>query len=341
MSLDNKVLEAMHRIEELYNETDGHCYVSFSGGKDSTVLLALIKMCSEIYTLPPDGIRAVYSDTGIELGVTVDFVLWCKKNWYPNIEIIRPEKSFDWTIKNIGKPAKSKLKSDYLSRWQRGNHTKSVFENLVYGITSKGEEARRIKLADKDVHMLSDRFAIRISPRCCEILKKNPFKKYAHDNGMKGQIVGLRKGEGGAREMKTVQRSKETERICTSISKTGFIRKSPIIDWTDGDLKEFIKKYNVPLSDAYTKYGFERTGCMGCPYSRHIEKDLKYLHDHELNRYKASMHWLKDVYIAQNVILPFDEAYERERENVAGGLRTDATGNVTKVPTEFTFDQRL
>ena len=26
------------------------------------------------------------------------------------------------------------------------------------------------------------------------------------------------------------------------------------------------------------------------------------------------MHWLKDVYIAQNVLLPFDEAYERERE---------------------------
>jgi hypothetical protein len=26
------------------------------------------------------------------------------------------------------------------------------------------------------------------------------------------------------------------------------------------------------------------------------------------------MHWLKDVYIAQNVKLPFDEAYERERE---------------------------
>lgn len=26
------------------------------------------------------------------------------------------------------------------------------------------------------------------------------------------------------------------------------------------------------------------------------------------------MHWLKDVYIAQNVILPFDEAYERERK---------------------------
>ena len=26
------------------------------------------------------------------------------------------------------------------------------------------------------------------------------------------------------------------------------------------------------------------------------------------------MHWLKDVYIAQNVKLPFDEQYEKDRE---------------------------
>lgn len=45
--LDKRVTDACHRIEELYYETDGKCYVSFSGGKDSTVLLALIKMCED------------------------------------------------------------------------------------------------------------------------------------------------------------------------------------------------------------------------------------------------------------------------------------------------------
>ena len=48
----------MERIEALYHDTSGKCYVSFSGGKDSTVILALIKMCEEIYTLPPDAIPA-------------------------------------------------------------------------------------------------------------------------------------------------------------------------------------------------------------------------------------------------------------------------------------------
>lgn len=102
-------------------------------------------------------------------------------------------------------------------------------------------------------------------------------------------------------------------KICTSIDKKGFIKKSPLIDWTDEILEEFIEKYHVPLSDAYTKYNFRRTGCMACPYSLKIAESLQYLHDHEPNRYKAAMHWMKEVYIAQDVKLPFDEEYESER----------------------------
>lgn len=104
-------------------------------------------------------------------------------------------------------------------------------------------------------------------------------------------------------------------KICTAFTADG-IKKSPIIDWTDDDVDQFIERNNVPLSDAYTKYGFTRTGCMSCPYAMHLQSDLKYLHDHEPNRYIASMHWLKDVYIAQDVRLPFDEDYERERERM-------------------------
>ena len=88
----------------------------------------------------------------------------------------------------------------------------------------------------------------------------------------------------------------------------------PIIDWTDEDVENFIQKYNVPLSKAYTEYGLKRTGCMGCPFARDIQSNLKTLWDHEPNRYKASMFFFKDVYIAQNIELPFDEEYEKERK---------------------------
>lgn len=313
--LDKKVRNACHRIEELYYETEGKCYVSFSGGKDSTTLLALIKLCEEVYTIPPNSIPAVFSNTGIELGVTVSFVSWVKENWYTNVQIIRPEKSFDWILKNTGKPALSKLKSEELHRWQNQNRTQNLYRSLVIGKTLKGKNASKTKIADKYMHMLSDEFSISISQKCCDYLKKKPFRKYTKYGDYKGQIIGIRMNEGGVRESVVQKRLLNGGKLCTYYQH-GMIMKAPVIDWTDEDMEKFIEKYGVPLSDAYTKYGFRRTGCMCCPYSQNLINDLKYLYYHEHNRYIASMHWLKDVYIAQNVKLPFDESYERERERM-------------------------
>lgn len=322
-NLDKRITDAMHRIEELYNETDGKCYVSFSGGKDSTVLLALIKMCEDILTIPKDSIPAVFSNTGIELGVTVDFVKWVKENWYPNVVIIRPEKSFDWVLKNKGKPMVSKVKSEFLYRWHNQKRTQNVYLNFIDGKTNSGKDAQITKLADKDMHMLADDFPISPSQACCTYMKKKPLVKFAKDHGLKGYMTGIRFEEGGVRKANMAKNAKTGIKPCTAISH-GYIRKAPLYDWSDEDVESFIEKYNVPLSDAYTKYGFYRTGCMGCPYARGITMNLEYLYYHEPNRYKASMHWLKDVYIAQNVVLPFDKAYERERE--CGEMCTNLCG---------------
>lgn len=311
-TLDDKVTMACHRIEELYNETGGKCYVSFSGGKDSTVLLALIKLCSDICTLPPEGIEAIFCNTGIEMGVTVDFVKWCKDNWYPNIKIIRPEKTFDAVLKERGKPLVSKIKSEFINRYHR-NPTEATMNNLIYGKTRNGKRASRIVLPDKFMHMVHPDFDIKASKMCCDFLKKKPFEKYVKENNMKGGILGLRIEEGGARELNAMSRIKNGGKICTLVKK-GIIQKYPIIDWSKKDVDDFIEKYNVPLSEAYTKYGFTRTGCMACPFALDVDKNLEYLFKYEPARYKAAMHWLKDVYIAQNVSLPFDEQYECDRE---------------------------
>lgn len=312
--LDDKVRNACHRIEELYYETNGKCYVSFSGGKDSTVLLALIKLCEEVYTIPPNAIPAVFSNTGIELGITYDFVKWVRENYYSNVQIISPVKPFPWVLENKGKPMKSKMKSKALRQYHYGNRTDRLLL-LLLGQTGTGRFLSMHKMADRDMHMLHEDFPIKASNECCDWMKKKPFEKYAKDNGMLGAMQGIRESEGGARASSINTRLRTGGKLCTWL-KNGIIQKAPIIDWTDDDVEEFIKQYNVPLSDAYTKYGFKRTGCMACPYAREVDKDLEYLFYHEPNRYKASMHWLKDVYIAQDVRLPFDEAYERERERV-------------------------
>ena len=309
---EQKVTEACHRIESLYYETHGKCYVSFSGGKDSTVLLALIKLCEEVYTIPPNAIPAVFSNTGIELGITTDFVKWVRDNWYSNVVLVRPEKSFQWVISNEGKPMISKLRSKLLHQLKTTCPPSSV-SLLLRGQTLNGRRAEKSRLADKYMHVASNDFPIMPSDKCCEYMKKRTMHKYEQDNGMLGTATGLRMSEGGTRELSAKTRLLNGGKLCT-YTKNGVLYKLPIIDWSDEDVDEFIEEYNVPLSKAYTEYGFDRTGCMACPFSKNIAHDLSYLYDHEPNSYKASMYWLKDVYIAQNVVLPFDEAYERERE---------------------------
>ena len=312
MSLDDRIRDACHRIEELYYETNGKCYVSFSGGKDSTVLLALIKMCEEIYTIPENAIPAVFSNTGIELGITYDFVKRVKKEYYPNVVVIHPVKPFSWVIEHEGKPLKSKMKSKDLRQYHYGKRSELLLL-LLLGQCGTGKLSSKHRLGDKDLHMVHDAFPIKPSNKCCDWMKKKPFEKYAKESGMLGNMQGIRLSEGGARESAANVRLRSGGKLCTWV-KNGIIQKAPIIDWSDEDVEEFIAKYNVPLSDAYTKFNFTRTGCMACPFARDVDNDLKYLYFHEPNRYKASMFWLKDVYIAQNVVLPFDEDYERERE---------------------------
>lgn len=311
--LDIKVTRAQERIESLFNETAGKCYLSFSGGKDSMVILALIKQCEYLLTIPPGAIPAVFVNTGIELGATTEFVRWVKENWYSNVQIISHEKrdSFDWILKNKGKPIKSKLKSENLGKHQRNQNNPFYLKQLL------GDNTGRYKntmLSDKDLHLLHPEFDIKVDNKCCLLLKKKPFDKYTKENEIRGSMTGERAAEGGARLANMKARIKTGGTACTR-TRGNQIVKLPVIDWTDEDIDEFIKAYNVPLSKAYTTYGADRTGCIGCPFAgKRLTSSLKALHDYEPLRYKAAMHWLKDVYIAQNVRLPFDSTYERERK---------------------------
>ena len=166
---------AQERIEELYKETEGKCYLSYSGGKDSTVILALIKQCVELGTLPEEGIPAVFCNTGIELGATIEFVKWCKDSWYSNIEIIRPKTSFAKVLTDYGKPMKSKMKSELLSRYQHTHNTDTCSFKYLLGVNDSGKTYAKTKIADKDMHLLHPDFDIKVSNECCHQLKKASF----------------------------------------------------------------------------------------------------------------------------------------------------------------------
>lgn len=82
LPLDLKIAKTQNRIREWYNYYGGEVYVSFSGGKDSTVLLDIVR---ELY---PD-IEAVYVDTGLEYPELRDFV-----KTIDNVTWLKPKKEF-------------------------------------------------------------------------------------------------------------------------------------------------------------------------------------------------------------------------------------------------------
>lgn len=49
---------------------------------------------------------------------------------------------------------------------------------------------------------------------------------------------------------------------------------NPIIDWSDEEVWEFIRRYEVPYCELYDQ-GYKRLGCVGCPMSTHQAEDLE------------------------------------------------------------------
>ena len=101
MPLVQKVILTKVRIREwveIFGED--HVYVSFSGGKDSTVLLHLVR------SMYPN-IKAVFCDTGLELPEIRNFV-----KTFDNVEWLRPKKSFIQVIEDDGYPLISKEVSE-------------------------------------------------------------------------------------------------------------------------------------------------------------------------------------------------------------------------------------
>ena len=134
--LQRKIQVTTTRIIEWYEYFGGNVYVAFSGGKDSTVLLDIVR---RIY---PD-VPAVFCDTGLEFPEIREFV-----KQHDNVVILRPEMNFRKVIETYGYPVVSKRVADTVEygskpgsyRWKelhgeiiRSNGTPSEFnceENL-------------------------------------------------------------------------------------------------------------------------------------------------------------------------------------------------------------------
>lgn len=263
-----KVEKTKQRIKEFYDHYNGEIYISFSGGKDSTVLLDIVR------SMYPD-VEAVFCNTGLEYPEIVKFI-----KTFNNVTILKPKKTFKQVISEYGYPVISKSVSNTV-RLARKNIEESKDTLRVRQI--KGLETGSKFNKGKWQFLLDAPF--KISDQCCDELKKKPFKEFEKITGKK-PITGILADEGGIRQEAYLKTG------CNNFKK-GVCK--PLGFWTEQDILQYIKQNNLKICSIYGEIkekgqiegqmtidnknyseleltGEHRTGCMFCILGCHLEK---------------------------------------------------------------------
>lgn len=161
-TLNQKIDHAVGTVEAFIAKTGKTPYVSFSGGKDSTVLLDLVRRFVD------KDIKAVFCNTGNEYPEIVRFVRSTE-----NVTIIRPEITFKQVISRYGFPLISKEQAHGIRQAKTTKSEKLLSIRLHGSDPKKGY--RSGKIADRWQFLIKERFDV--SEQCCEYLKKTTIRK--------------------------------------------------------------------------------------------------------------------------------------------------------------------
>jgi 3'-phosphoadenosine 5'-phosphosulfate sulfotransferase (PAPS reductase)/FAD synthetase len=241
LPLSDKIELSLRRIKEFYDYFGGNVLVSYSGGKDSSVLLWLVR------NVFPD-VKGLFCNTGLEYPEIVNHV-----KATPNIITIRPKKTFKDVIDKHGWPMISKQVANMVRL-----HQNPTPRNERSRIASFGKG--RFALPKVWQFLIDAPF--KISDQCCYHLKKTPFS-----NTGKAHFTGILAEEGRHREWSYIQNG-----CNVYIGKQP--RSNPMIFWTQQDILSCIKLYNIPIAVIYGAIvtgdkglqvtGIQRTGCIFC-----------------------------------------------------------------------------
>lgn len=285
LPLEQKILMTKNRIREWYDHFEGQVHVSFSGGKDSTVLKHIV---DGMY----DDIPAVFVNTGLKYPEIQKFVRDIKAGKFDcfnsDVDIIRPEMRFDEVIKKHGYPVASKRVAGYIETARR--HPDSMRAKWI-----RGEEKTKFVTGGKWTFLIDAPFPV--SAKCCEIMKHKPIHKYGRQTGRKA-IIGTMACESNNREQSWRKNGCNAFEAKVQTSQ-------PMAFWTEQDVLHYIKEFNVPYCPVYGDIqikrkpkadkiegymdlvdylgdyepedilettGCARTGCMFCMFGCHLEK---------------------------------------------------------------------
>ena len=260
--LPQKVLLTKARIREWYYKWGCQVYVSFSGGKDSTVLLHLVR---EEF---PD-VQAVFVDTGLEYPEIKQFV-----KQHENVTILRPKMGFANVIRKYGYPLLSKSISRKISDYKKGkSYAMQYLDGVAVrkdGKLSKFNIAKYKPITEMDFN---------VSNKCCDIMKKEPFHGMRNKMPFTAQLASESK----------MRENQWRNHGCNNFDSDHPI-SNPMSFWTEQDVLQYIKENGIEICSVYGDIvpeggqlalcdgdcklcttGCKRTGCVFCGYGAHLE----------------------------------------------------------------------
>lgn len=288
LDLEDKEILTYEKLDQWYTAWNGKCYVSFSGGKDSTVLAYLAARYLSSFRAPPWELNLVFVNTGLEYPEIQRFVNeytdWLRRE-FPRVTVnlhrLRPKMNIRQVVTKYGYSIVSK-----------------EVAGAVYGARKNPNCIRakklRGELLDKDGNLSAyncENWAFLldapfpISDRCCHVMKKASAHRYEGKTKEK-PIVATMADEGRQRFQKWLATG------CNAFDSEHPMGK-PMSFWTEQDVLRFIVDRQIPIASVYGDIvasdgendypstliekplhctGCQRTGCVFCAFGAHLEK---------------------------------------------------------------------
>lgn len=267
LPLERKIQITATRITEWYNYWNGNVHVSFSGGKDSTVLLHIVR------SLFPE-VPAVFINTGLEY---LEIQTFAKS--FDNVVELRPKMRFDEVIGTYGYPLLSKeianniaiarrilfnsngefiKKGEYhyedrfieydMNESQKTrmiNNTKKMREYFLGKAKYKknGEDVQ--SAFNKEIWLpIARDLPVMISNKCCEIMKESVADRYVTQSKTYPILATLA-------EESLLRRNAWLKAGCNSYF--GSIRSTPMMFWNEQDILTYIRIFGLSIAPVYGK----------------------------------------------------------------------------------------
>jgi len=229
-------------------------------------------------------------------------------------------------LEKEGYPFKSKEHSQRWSEFEKHGLTPKHTQRYLgmYKRPNDTDETVKRYMCPKTLmYQFTDDFlesGIKISDKCCEMLKEKPLHDWQNENKKPYGIIGIMKDEGGRRNLAK----------CVAFKSKNRMNFQPLVaitkEWEDW----FIEEYDIRLADLYYEpYMFDRTGCRGCPFALHLQEELDTLAKFFPNELKVCESVWKPVYDEYRRIgyrlrkpdgqMTLDDYLDKEENNVSTG----------------------